>query len=327
MTDVTITGKREPTIEAAKKRHPMLEDFSATFKAFLRNKIAVVGFGISMVYFALTILDYVYPQYLGVTNIDNIRSWVFTLTAYPPTAPGVIPSTAPATDPHWWFWLGTSLYRQPILPIMFAALKTDISFTFEVVLSGMLIGIIVGAIAGYLGGVVDETLMRVTDIFFSVPSLILAIAFVYVLGYTLTNLLAALIILWWPVYARLTRGVTLTVKSMKFIEASIASGSSKFRIIFRHVIPNVLSPSLVQLSLDLGSVVLILAALRFIGLPIISPLIPEIGTMINDGQNVLVGGQWWSVTVPGVFLLIFTVAVNLMGDGLRDVFDPKLRGY
>ncbi len=326
MADVNVTGKMKPAVTAAKKRHPMLEDFSATFKAFTRNKLAVVGFSITMVYFALTILDYVYPAYLGVSNIDQVTSWVFPLTANPPTGPFIIPSTAAATAPHWWFWFGTSLSRQPILPIMLAALKTDITFTLEVVLLGMLIGITVGAIAGYLGGVVDETLMRITDIFFSVPSLILAIAFVYVLGYSLNNLLAALVILWWPTYARLTRGVTLTVKSMKFIEASRASGASKIRIIFRHVIPNVLSPSFVQLSLDLGTVVLILAGLRFINLPIISPLIPELGTMINDGNSVLVGGYWWAVTIPGVFLLLFTVAVNLMGDGLRDVFDPKLRG-
>lgn len=327
MADITVNKSLERVAQPVRKRHPKIEDFLATIKAFLKNKIAVVGFGIFLAYMIITLLDFAYPRYLGISNIDSIKNFVGTLTAYPPTRPFVIPQTAPSWAPHWWYWLGTSLYQAPILPIMLAALKTDIPFTFEVVVSGMAIGIIVGSVAGYMGGVVDEVLMRVTDIFFSVPSLILAIAFVYVFGYSLTNLLAALVILWWPVYARLTRGVTLTVKSMKFIEASKASGASKLRIIFQHVLPNVLSPSFVQISLDLGTVVLILAGLRFVNLPIISATIPEIGTMINDGNVWLAGGMWWAVVIPGVFLLIFTVAVNLMGDGLRDVLDPRLRGY
>lgn len=327
MKDAVVTEKVAEKKEKMEKRHPVIEDFTTTLRSFVKNKVALIGSSITMFYFALTILDYVYPQFLGVSDINTITSWVKSLSANPPTPPFLIPSTAPATNPHWWFWFGTTLYRQPILPIMIAALKTDIEVSLIIVLSGMIMGIIVGAISGYLGGIVDETVMRITDIFFSVPALILAIAFVYVLGYSLVNLEIALIIIWWPVYARLTRGVTLTVKSMKFIEASIASGATKTRIIFRHVLPNVLSPSFVQLSLDLGSVVLILAAFSFIQLPILSPLVPELGSMISQGQEYLASGVWWPVVVPGVFLLIFTVAVNLMGDGLRDVLDPKLRGY
>ncbi|MEM3852226.1 MAG: ABC transporter permease, partial [Methanomassiliicoccales archaeon] len=199
-----------------------------------------------------------------------------------------------------------------------------------IVFSGLAIGIILGAISGFFGGYVDEVVMRITDIFFSIPSIVLAIAFVYVLsrdGFSgLESLVIALIVIWWPTYARLTRGVTLSVKSMKYIEASIASGASRIGIVFKHVLPNVLSPAFVQLSLDLGSIVLIIAALDFIQLPIISPFVPELGKMINDGESYLVTGMWWPVTIPGLFLLLFTVSVNLMGDGLRDVLDPKLRG-
>ncbi len=327
MTEITITKKTGPAAARVEKRHPLIEDLSSTFRAFVKNKLALVGFSITMVYAIITILDYIYPAYLGVSNIDKVTSWVPQLFSYPPTPPFVIPSNAPAGAPHWWYWLGTTGFRLPILPIMLAALKTDMTFSLAVVLTGLFVGIIVGGVSGYLGGVVDETLMRITDIFFSVPSLILAIAFVYVLGYSITNLYFALVIIWWPIYARLTRGVTLTIKSTKFIEASVASGASKLRIIVKHVLPNTLSPSFVQLSLDMGTVVIILAALSYLQLPILSPLIPEIGSMINTGQVYLAGGAWWPVTVPGVFLLIFTVAVNLMGDGLRDVLDPKLRGY
>lgn len=314
-----------------KKRHPFLEDFAATFHAFLKNRLAMAGFVIVLIYIGITLADFIYPRYLGVSNINSIQSFVHPLfSAYLPTAPFVFPSTAPHTDPSWWFWLGTTEYRAPILPLMLASLKLDITISFLIVGSGVLIGIVIGAISGFVGGYVDEVLMRITDIFFSIPSLVLAIAFIYVLAQDkfsgLDSLVIALVVIWWPTYARLTRGVTLSVKSMKFIEASIASGASKVWIIFRHVVPNVLSPSFVQLSLDLGSVVLILAALDFINLPIIGPLVPELGKMIYDGESYLVTGVWWPVTIPGIFLLLFTVAVNLMGDGLRDVLDPKLRG-
>lgn len=332
MTDVTLPKISGEALPKTRRRHAALEDFLTTFRYFLKNKVAVAGFAITLVYFVLTIMDYVYPQFLGVRDISTISSWIpIQAPSYRPTPPFVFPSTAPSSNPSWWFWLGTTQYRIPLLPVIIAALKTDITISLTIVLIGMAIGIVVGAVSGYLGGVVDETVMRVTDVFFSVPALILAIAFVYVLSQTthnnLFNLELALILVWWPVYARLTRGVTLTVKSMKFIEASIASGASKFRVIFSHVLPNVLSPSFVQLSLDLGSVVLILAALSFIQLPILNPNLPELGALISGGQDWLVGGFWWAVAVPGVFLLIFTVAVNLMGDGLRDVLDPKMRGY
>ncbi len=299
------------------KHRPRVEDFKSTFKLFIKNRLAFVGFVIVLIYFTITILDYVYPSYLGVKDINTIASWVPQLSSGVPSGP---------TLSHgWWYIFGETLYFAPIFPVMLAALKTDITYSILIVLTGALIGIILGTMSGYFGKLYDEVLMRVTDIFFSVPTLVLAIAVTVVLGKSLQNVVIALIIIWWPIYARLTRGVSLSIKSNKFIEAATAAGSSGLRNVFVHILPNVLSVVFVQFSLDLGSIIQLFAALDFIGFNEGSPLLPELGNMLTWGTSYLVSGIWWPIVIPGIFLLIFTVAINLMGDGLRDVLDPKLR--
>ncbi len=299
------------------KHRPRTEDFKHTFRLFIKNRLAFIGLSIVLVYFAIAVLDYVYPSYLGVSNINTVASWVPHLSSGVPGGP---------TFAHgWWYIFGETEYFAPIFPIMLAALKVDITYSVAIVITGVLIGTILGTLSGYFGKLYDEVLMRITDIFFSVPTLILAIAVTTVLGRSLTNVVIALIIIWWPIYARLTRGVSLSIKSNKFIEAATASGSSGLRNVFVHVLPNVLSVVFVQFSLDLGSIVQLFAALDFIGFNEGSPLLPEIGNMLTWGTTYLVAGIWWPIVIPGIFLLIFTIAINLMGDGLRDVLDPKLR--
>lgn len=311
--------KFQPTVLRGKpsRRNPRIEDFSHTFKLFVKNKLAFIGFVIVLIYFGITILDYVYPAYLGVSNINTAASWVESLSTGVP---------GPPTLSHgWWYIFGETEYLIPLFPVMLAALKVDVTYSVAVVLVGAIIGSILGTISGYFGRFYDELLMRVTDVFYSVPVLVLAIAVTIVLGFSLLHLFFALIIVWWPIYARLTRGMALSIKSNKFIEAATASGSSGIRNVFVHVLPNALSVVFVQFSLDLGMVVLTFASLDFIGFNRGSPLLPELGNMITWGETYLSAGIWWPIVVPGIFLLIFTVAVNLMGDGLRDVLDPKLR--
>lgn len=321
MSDANVFGT--PTGEA-KRKNPRIEDFKYTFKLFFKNKLAFVGFAITVVYFIIALMDFVYPHYLGakVTDISNI--FVFGQVT------GALP-TAPTFAHGWWYIFGTTQYRVAIFPTLLAALKVDLSYSLVIVLIGAVLGVIVGSIAGYFGGIVDEIMMRVTDVFFGVPFIIMAIAFTVVLKATLSQpVVIALIIIWWPIYARLSRSLALSTKSQKYVEAAVASGSSGLRNVFSHVMPNVLSPVFVQISLDLGSIVQILAALDFIGFHAVGPLTPEIGNLLTIGQVYFstvgtVSGLWWPLVLPGVFLLIFTVAVNLMGDGLRDVLDPKLR--
>lgn len=314
MVDVTVLSKPK------KRRSARIDDFLYTFKLFFKNRIAFVGFIITAVYFIIALMDAVYPQYLGVNNISSMTAFL------PPGQPltSVIP-TPPDFSGSWWFYFGTTEYGIPILPAMLAALKVDIEYSLLIVLVGMASGIIIGTLSGYFGGLIDESFMRITDIFFSLPFLIFAIAITFVLGEELINVVIALMIIWWPIYARLTRGLALSTKALNYVEAATASGSSRIRNAFVHILPNVLSPVYVQFSLDLGTIVLTFAALDFIGFNKGNPLLPELGNIIVTGQTYLAGGIWWPIVIPGIFLLIFTVAVNLMGDGLRDVLDPKLR--
>ncbi len=301
------------------RRNPRLDSFKFTLRLFIKNKTAFVGLIIVLIYAILTIMDFVYPQYLGTSNINTILSFTN----------GVGGPQPPITGFGWWRLLGTTGYnRIAIFPAMLAALKVDIPISFEVVIFGAVIGSIIGTASGFLGGYLDEVVMRVTDVFFSVPFLIMAIAFVIVFRTTLPGLdpfILALVIIWWPIYARVTRGLALTIKSQKFVEAAVAAGASRARNIFVHVLPNVLSPIFVQISLDLGTIVQIFAALFFLGFAAVSPDTPELGNLMVQGTNYFPIGDWWPLVVPGVFLVIFTIAVNLVGDGLRDVLDPRVR--
>ncbi len=326
----TVSIFKRGTIQ--KKRHPKVEDAKETLKLVIKNKVALTGLVITAVYLFIALLDQVYPAYLGFG--PNIITSLLQLGGQPN---GKFP-TAPTTVGGWHFWFGTGLGHFEIFPAMLASLRIDIGYSLLIVLSGAIIGIVVGSFSGYYGGVWDELVMRITDIFYSIPFLVMAIAFTTILSFTFTqdhipisgfNLIAlALVIIWWPTYARLTRSITLSLKSSRFIEAAIASGSSKVRNVLTHVIPGVLSPVFVQISLDLGSIVLVFSTVEFLGLGQIIGInyyTPELGNIIVNGQSGMLLGYWWPIFIPGIFLLIFTVGINIFGDGLRDVLDPKMR--
>jgi peptide/nickel transport system permease protein len=185
----------------------------------------------------------------------------------------------------------------------------------------ILIGLPLGVVAGALGGVADTVLMRITDIFLAFPALLLALAFASVLTPSVTNATIAISITWWPWYARLARGQAASVAGRPFIDACKALGLSPTRTILRHVLPNSLTPIIVQASADVGGVILTAAALSFLGLGAQDPT-PEWGLMVNQGQAYFTT-QWWLVTFPGAAILITALAFNLFGDGLRDVLDPR----
>jgi len=165
--------------------------------------------------------------------------------------------------------------------------------------------------------------MRFTDIFFSIPYLVLAIAVGFTLGRSFTSMVIALIIVWWPIYARYTRSLTLSIKESVFVEAAKAAGASMVRIMFKHILPNTLPPVVVQISLDLGSVVGVFATLAFIGF-IPNANTPELGYLASLGLNYVQSAPW-TVIFPGLAITLFALSVNLMGDGLRDVIDPRRR--
>lgn len=231
--------------------------------------------------------------------------------------------------PSWWggragSWLGTTYPGIDLAMAIFKAIRIDLYYSLIVVLGGAAIGTLVGLVAGYKGRLFDEALMRTTDVTFSIPFLVFAIAVAFVLGRDFNKVNLALLILWWPPYARLVRAQVLSVREHKFVEAARAAGASDLRIMFRHILPNTLAPIFVQISLDLGVVIQIFAALNFVGFAAAGSYLPELGNLILLGSGQMISYPW-TVLFPGLALLIFTVGVNLLGDGLRDVLDPRLR--
>jgi peptide/nickel transport system permease protein len=183
------------------------------------------------------------------------------------------------------------------------------------------IGIPLGIAAGYFGGVLDELIMRVTDVFLAFPALLLALAFAAVMQPSITNTVIAIAVTWWPWYTRIVRGQAASVAGRPFVESARAMGIPHRRILLRHVLPNSITPVIVQVSLDVGGVILTASALSFLGLGAQDPT-PDWGLMVSQGQQFFTT-HWWLVTFPGAAILLTAVAFNLLGDGLRDVLDPR----
>ena len=216
---------------------------------------------------------------------------------------------------------GTDQVGRDILSrVLYGARVSPLIAVFVIVIS-CLVGIPLGLAAGFFGGVVDEVIMRITDVFLAFPALLLALAFAAVLPPSLTSTTLAIAIAWWPWYTRLIRGQAASVAGRPYVESCRALGISRRRIIFRHVLPNSVTPLIVEISLDVGGVILTAAALSFLGLGAQDPT-PDWGLMVSQGQTYFTT-QWWLVTFPGLAILFTALAFNLLGDGLRDVLDPK----
>jgi peptide/nickel transport system permease protein len=218
-------------------------------------------------------------------------------------------------------WFGTDNVGRDILSRVLYGARISPLIAFIVLLIAGAIGIPLGLAAGYFGGWLDEVIMRVTDIFLAFPPLLLALAFAAVLPATLTTVIIAIAISWWPWYVRLIRGQAASVTGRPYIEACRALGIPRRRIILRHILPNSITPLIVQMSLDVGGVILTASALSFLGLGPQDP-IPDWGLMVSEGQAYF-PTAWWAVTFPGIAILLTAFAFNLLGDGLRDLLDPK----
>ena len=190
-----------------------------------------------------------------------------------------------------------------------------------VTLISVSVGVLVGLLAGTFGGIWDNVLMRVTDIFFAFPSLILAMAIAAALGPSLTNTIIAVAIVNWPSYARLVRAQALALREREFVEAARAIGTSRLGIALRHVLPNTLTPVLIQASFDVGQAILTAAGLSFIGFGA-QPPTPEWGAMVSETRNFISEAPWAS-SAPAIAILLAVLAFNLVGDGLRDALDPR----
>ena len=203
---------------------------------------------------------------------------------------------------------------------------TRISLRISLLVVGLAvtIGIVVGSISAYFGGVIDNILMRITEVFLSLPGLILAMAIASMMERNLQNMILALIVVWWPGYARIVRAEVLRVKNEPYVEAAKILGLSTPRIIARHILPNAFYTVLVVASMDLGLVVLVASGLGFLGLGA-QPGTAEWGIMISEGRNWLLQGAWWPVFFPGLAIFLWVLGWSLLGDGLRDVLDPRTK--
>jgi peptide/nickel transport system permease protein len=222
-----------------------------------------------------------------------------------------------------YYALGTDSYGRNLLGMIILAIPVDLQIALEVVLSAVAIGIVFGATASYAGGIVDEVILRVTDIFLAVPGILLAIVFMVVFGRTIPVLTAAVLLIWWPTYVRLVRSQVLSEKERPYVESLRSIGAGRMRILFRHIVPNSIYPLLVQATLDIGSVILTVSALTFIGLSP-SPLLPELGNLASLGSQYFFTAPWL-IIFPGLTILLISLGFNLLGDGLRDILDPRLR--
>lgn len=271
------------------------------WRRFRKETTAIVGLVI-IIFFVLLAL---------------LAPWI---SPYNPLTQDISSSLASPGAAHWFG--ADKLGRDIFSRIAYGARISLFSGVVVIAMAGIF-GSLVGLVAGYTRGWWDEALMRATDIFFAFPSLILAMAIAGALGPSLQNALIAVAVVTWPVYARLVRGQVLSLREREFVQAARSVGATDSVIIRRHLFPNTLSPLLVQASFDMGGVILAVAGLSFIGFGA-QPPTPEWGVMISEGRNYITT-HWWLTFFPAISMLFAVAGFNLVGDGLRDILDPRLR--
>jgi peptide/nickel transport system permease protein len=280
-----------------------------------RNPLSIAGFVILIIFVFIAILaPVIAPTPEGHRDPYQIPRDGYSPTPQPPSEEHPFGTTQGQYDIYYGVIWGT---------------RTAFRVSVFVILSVLVVGIILGSIAGYFGGIVDEIIMRITDIFLAFPALILAMAITVALGPSLNSVILALIFVSWPSYARLVRGDILAVREEDYVQATRGIGSSHFRTIARHILPNSIYPTLIMASLDIGAVVLSAAALSFLGLGAPEGY-ADWGQMIQFARNWIVGpsgnpfAYWYAVAIPGFFILFFVLGWNLLGDAFRDILDPRL---
>lgn len=286
------------------------------WRRFKRNRLAMY----SVYFMLLTVVVAIFARPITVTVAGTpVTLQPFSLAPYDPGRMFVAEANmAPTTaHPFGTDWAGRDLFSRVLYGTRYSLAIGLIGTALAV-----FIGIPLGAIAGYFGGWVDETIMRVVDVLYAFPFLVLAIAVIAVLGQGFWEMIIALTLVGWISYARLIRGEVLSVKENEYVLAAKAIGSTDRRIIFTHVVPNAMAPVIVQATLSIGTVVLSAAALGFLGLGL-TPGTAEWGTMLSDTRDTIAQGYWWVSVFPGLAIVAFVLAINLMGDGINDALDPQ----
>ncbi len=282
-----------------------------------RNPIVLVGIFISATAVVLALISgiLVNPSSWAHQNLNVRLCWNNPAINW--GIPNVINCGGPV------YPLGTDSYGRDVLKLIILAIPIDLEIAFEVVGSAVALGVVLGGLAAYAGGALDELILRITDVFLAIPGILLAILLLVLLHRTLPVLTLAVLVTWWPFYVRLMRSQVLSEKERPYVERLRAAGAGPFRILFRHIIPNSIYPVFVQATLDIGAVILTVSALTFIGLTP-NPLLPELGNLAQQGIQYIFTAPWL-IIFSGLTILTISLGFNLLGDGIRDVFDPRLR--
>jgi peptide/nickel transport system permease protein len=275
---------------------------ATAFSEALRNKVVIVGFTIAGILILLAIFAPILPLHHpnDINGDDRLL------------APGLR------------YLFGTDNLGRDILSRVIFGMRTSLLVSLSSILLGMVLGAIIGMISGFLGGGVDNVICRILDIFFGIPTMLLAIALSAMLGTGILNPIVAIAIINIPFFARLVRGPTMAEKAKQYIQAARAIGAPTGRIIFRYILPNVIPLVIVQATVSLSYAILIEASLGFVGLGV-QPPTPSLGNMLSEGRTYLELAPWFSA-FPGLAIVIMVLSFNLVGDGLRDALDPMMRG-
>lgn len=244
-----------------------------------------------------------------------------TLVPFDPLQTNAAKALLPPSTTHWF---GTDSVGRDVFSRVVVATRLDLSISIAAVAISFVVGSILGAIAGYWGGWLDSVLNRILDTIMAFPLFVLAMGIVAALGNTIENIIYATAIINIPFYARLVRAEVNIRRDAGFVQAARLAGNTDSRVLVMHIFPNALPPMMVQISLNMGWAILNAAGLSFIGLGVRPPT-PEWGIMVAEGANFIVSGEWWLAVFPGLWLMIAVFTFNLLGDGLRDMVDPRKR--
>ena len=303
MAEHQLTTPLTDELPAIEGSHPRWENLRRGLYRFRTNRLSMVGLTILIFFLIIALLAPLIVPFPEAKKKAN------------PLARDQAPNAT--------YYFGTDRIGRDIFSRVLLGTWLALRVGATIVLMASAIGVTIGAVAGYNGGWVDEGLMRFTDIFLTVPGLVLAIAFTAALGRGINNAMIGIALVWWPGFARMTRSQVISIKEEPFVEAIYGLGGGNARIIFRHILPNAFSPIIVKMTTDFGFAVLTAAALGFVGVGA-QPPTPEWGAMINFGRDYF-PERWWMSTFPGMAIWLMVFSWNLLGDGLRDVLDPRSR--
>jgi peptide/nickel transport system permease protein len=310
---MTMASQEEVTVSRwelwKRAMAPRVKEARFVFSRFRENPTSFAGLALILFFVAIAVL----APYLAPPQGSN--PYIMPRDSLEATPNPPSPEHPLGTLPNQW-----DIYYGIIW-----GTRSAFSISIRVIVITGLFGVALGGLAGFYGGKVDEIIMRIVDVFLAFPALVLALAFLAVLrAQTLDNIMLAIMVVWWPGYTRLVRGEILSVREQTFVEAAKAMGASDLRVIFKHVLPNAIYPMLIIATLDVGAVVLVAAALGFLGF--LEPGYAEWGGMVALARNWITDpAYWYTFTFPGLAILGFVLGWNLLGDAFRDILDPRIR--